>query len=266
MLISGMSGVGVEIAKNIILAGVKSVTIYDTAPTSLDDLSTQFYLSESQLGRNRAATSHAMLAELNPYVPVKQLDETRKLTCQDLDAYHVVVLTQSSTDEQIEFGKYCHAKGIRLIVAETRGLFGKIFCDFGAQFEVVDVDGEQPLSTMISAINNDQLGTVTTLDEQRHGFEDGMTVTFSEVNGMSEVNGKEFQIKVFGPYTFGIGDTTGFGKYARGGYVHQVKKPKILNFKPIDEAIKAPETLISDFCKMDDINTIHVAFHVIHIA
>jgi ubiquitin-activating enzyme E1 len=104
---------------------------------------------------------------------------------------------------------------------------------------------------------------VTTLDEQRHGFEDGMTVTFSEVSGMTEVNGKEFQIKVFGPYTFGIGDTTSLSKYQRGGYVHQIKKPKIMNFKPIDEASKAPETLISDFCKMDDTNTIHVAFQVI---
>lgn len=261
MLISGMSGLGVEIAKNIILGGVKSVTIQDTAPTTLDDLSTQFYLSEAHLGRNRAGCSHAMLAELNPYVPVKQLEQA--LTCQDLDQFHVVVLTQSTIDEQIEFGKYCHAKGIKLIVAETRGVFGKIFCDFGENFEVVDVDGEQPLSSMISAINNDQLGTVTTLDEQRHGFEDGMTVTFSEVTGMSEVNGKEFQIKVTGPYTFGIGDTTGFAKYVRGGYVHQVKKPKLMHFKSIDEAIRSTsETLISDFCKMDDINSIHVAFHV----
>jgi len=113
---------------------------------------------------------------------------------------------------------------------------------------------------MISAINNDAQGIVTTLDEQRHGFEDGMVVTFTEVKGMSEVNGKEFTIKVFGPYTFGIGDTTSFAKYIRGGYVHQVKKPKIVNFKPIQEAIKAPEVLISDFTKMEDSNTIHLGF------
>ncbi len=34
----------------------------------------------------------------------------------------------------------------------------------------------------------------------------------------------------------------------------------MVNFKPIDEAIKAPESLISDFTKMDDTNTIHLAF------
>jgi ubiquitin-activating enzyme E1 len=78
---------------------------------------------------------------------------------------------------------------------------------------------------------------------------------------MAEVNGKEFKIKVYGPYTFGIGDTTSFGKYIRGGYVHQVKKPKVFEFKSIDEASKQPTAVISDFCKMEESNTIHLAFH-----
>ena len=114
---------------------------------------------------------------------------------------------------------------------------------------------------MISSIINDENGVVTCLDEQRHGFEDGMFVTFSEVKGMSEVNGKEFKIKVLGPYSFSIGDTTAFSKYIRGGYAHQVKKPSTLNFKPINEAYKEPISVISDFTKMDDTNTIHLGFN-----
>lgn len=152
-----MSGLGVEIAKNIVLGGVKSVSIHDTRATSLDDLSNQFYLTEAHIGTNRAAATHPHLAELNPYVPVKLLD-SKPLSAADLAPYQVVVLTQSTTEEQIEFGRYCHANGIKFIVAQTRGIFGQIFCDFGPQFEVVDVDGEQPHSTMISAINSDQLG------------------------------------------------------------------------------------------------------------
>ena len=81
---------------------------------------------------------------------------------------------------------------------------------------------------------------------------------------MTEVNGAEFAIKVLGPYTFSIGDTSSFSKYVRGGYVHQVKKPKWLEFKPLAEAIKSPETLISDFCKMDDTNTLNLAFQTAH--
>lgn len=261
VLICGMNGLGIEIAKNVILGGVKSVTIHDQANVTFDDLATQYYLSESDVGKNRAECCHTHLAELNTYVPLIVYPHDKELTCEALKHYQVVVLTQSSTEEQLKFGEFCHANGIKFIVAETRGIFGQIFCDFGDKFEIVDVDGEQPLSAMISAINHDQQGIVTTLDEQRHGFEDDMVVTFSEVKGMSEVNGKEFKIKVYGPYTFGIGDTTGFAKYLRGGYVHQVKKPKVVDFKPISQAIKAPEVLISDFTKMDDNNTIHVAFN-----
>ena len=33
-----------------------------------------------------------------------------------------------------------------------------------------------------------------------------------------------------GPYTFSIGDTSGFSEYARGGIVTQVKMPKIVKF------------------------------------
>ncbi len=41
ILISGMGGLGVEIAKNIILGGVKSVTIHDENEATIEDLATQ---------------------------------------------------------------------------------------------------------------------------------------------------------------------------------------------------------------------------------
>ena len=33
-----------------------------------------------------------------------------------------------------------------------------------------------------------------------------------------------------GPYTFSIGDTSGFSDYFRGGVVTQVKMPKVVKF------------------------------------
>ena len=44
ILICGLGGLGVEIAKNIILAGVKSVTLHDLRQVSFDDLSSQVSL------------------------------------------------------------------------------------------------------------------------------------------------------------------------------------------------------------------------------
>ena len=36
----------------------------------------------------------------------------------------VVVLTNSSLEEQLAVGDACHASGVKLIIADTRGLFG----------------------------------------------------------------------------------------------------------------------------------------------
>lgn len=41
ILICGMGGLGVEVAKNIVLGGVKSVTIHDPVNVSYQDLSSQ---------------------------------------------------------------------------------------------------------------------------------------------------------------------------------------------------------------------------------
>ncbi|PNJ69590.1 UBA1 isoform 9, partial [Pongo abelii] len=70
VLVSGLRGLGVEIAKNIILGGVKAVTLHDQGTAQWADLSSQFYLREEDIGKNRAEVSQPRLAELNSYVPV----------------------------------------------------------------------------------------------------------------------------------------------------------------------------------------------------
>lgn len=82
---------------------------------------------------------------------------------------------------------------------------------------------------------------------------------------MTELNGCEpRKIKVLGPYTFSIGDTTSFSKYVRGGIVAQVKMPKKLAFKPFSESIKSPEFVITDFGKFDYPQQLHVGFAALH--
>jgi ubiquitin-activating enzyme E1 len=74
VLIIGLRGLGVEIAKNVILAGVKSVTLYDPEITQLSDLSSQFFLTEEDVGKRRDEASCPRLKELNNYVPVSVLE------------------------------------------------------------------------------------------------------------------------------------------------------------------------------------------------
>lgn len=70
----------------------------------------------------------------------------------------------SPLEEQLRISAFCHSHDIALIVASTKGLFGQIFCDFGDNFEVVDTNGETPVSAMVAGITKEviQQADITT--------------------------------------------------------------------------------------------------------
>ncbi|KAL2267438.1 hypothetical protein VTJ83DRAFT_4715 [Remersonia thermophila] len=264
VLIVGLKGLGVEIAKNVALAGVKSLTLYDPAPVAISDLSAQFFLRPDDVGKPRDQVTAPRVAELNAYTPVR-IHKSASLAenLSQFDKYQVVVLTNTPLRVQKIVGDYCHDKGIYFIAADTFGLFGHVFCDFGKSFTVIDATGENPVNGIVAGI--DEEGVVSALDETRHGLEDGDYVTFSEVEGMEALNGCEpRKVTVKGPYTFSIGDVSGLGQYKRGGLYQQVKMPKFVEFKSISEAIKDPEFVVSDFAKFDRPQQLHLGFQALH--
>ncbi|XP_046881054.1 ubiquitin-like modifier-activating enzyme 1 [Hypomesus transpacificus] len=264
VLIAGMRGVGVEIAKNVILSGVKSVTVQDEGLAEWKDLSTQFFLCERHLGQNRALSSLPELSALNPHVHVTA--HTAPLDQNLLLKFQVVVLTDSSLEEQRRFSMHCHSNGIKFIVADTKGLSGQLFCDFGEEFEVLDINGETPASAMIDHISKGNPGIVTCSVDQCHGFEDDCSVSFSEIRGMTELNSYgAVDITVLSPYSFSIGDTSGLSEYEKGGVATEVKKPQTLRFKSMDEALLDPKLLVmTDYGKVDRHQTLHLAFQALH--
>lgn len=204
------------------------------------------------------------LAELNSYVPVKTLEGNGEIEVDMVKGFQVVVLTNTTLAKQVEINEYCHANGIYFIAADVRGLFGSVFNDFGKDFSCVDTNGEQPLSGMVVQIEQAEDALVTCLDETRHGLEDGDYVTFSEVQGMTELNGCEpRKVTVKGPYTFTIGDTTSLSPYKTGGLFSQVKMPKMLQFKSLKESLAEPEHFITDFAKFDRPATLHAGFQAL---
>lgn len=141
------------IAKNVALAGVKTVTIYDPSAVEIADLGTQFFLREEDIGRPRAEVTAPRLAELNSYVPIKILPGAGEITPEMIEPYQIVVLTNATVRKQVEIDEYCRQKGIYFIAADVRGLFGSVFNDFGKDFACVDPTGENPLSGMIVEID-----------------------------------------------------------------------------------------------------------------
>ncbi|CAM9184770.1 unnamed protein product, partial [Phaeothamnion confervicola] len=136
VLVSGLDGVGVELAKNIVLAGVKSVTLHDPSPAGWEDLSANFFLTEKDIGNSRAASCATKLAELNRYVQVTVVEG--ELTDEMLQRFQCVVLVGAPLETQLCVDDFCHAQGICFVAAEARGVFGYIFCDFGSRHVVSD--------------------------------------------------------------------------------------------------------------------------------
>uniref|UniRef100_A0A2K5PZN5 Ubiquitin-like modifier-activating enzyme 1 n=1 Tax=Cebus imitator TaxID=2715852 RepID=A0A2K5PZN5_CEBIM len=250
VLVSGLQGLGVEIAKNIILCGVKAVTLHDQGNAQWADISSQIHLREEDIGKNRAEVSQSRLTELNSYVRV--LAYIGPLVEDFLSDFQVVGLTSTPLKSQLQVGEICHSHGIKLVVADTRGIFG-------------DSNGEQPLSAMVSLITKDSPGVVTCLDEAWHGFESSDFVSFREVQGMSELNDiHPIEIKVLGPYTFSICDTSSFSDYILGVIVIQVKVSKKISFKYLLASLAEPDFVITDYAKYSRPAHLHIGFQALH--
>lgn len=92
-LIVGLRGLGVETAKNLILAGPASVTLYDPTMTSINDLGSNFYLTKEHVGKvSRAEASLTQLRELNPHVKVSVINQ---LAPADMKNYKCAVFTEN---------------------------------------------------------------------------------------------------------------------------------------------------------------------------
>lgn len=130
ILIAGLNGLGAEIAKNIILAGVKSVTFLDAKVVSELDFASQFFVPRDRLGQNRAESSLQRAQALNPMVEVKA--DTGVLGDKDeafFKQFDVVVILEAKLTTSAEIDNICRANKIKFYAADMWGMFGYSFID-----------------------------------------------------------------------------------------------------------------------------------------
>lgn len=259
ILVSGINGLGAEIVKNLILSGVRRVTLHDTKLTSAADLGSHFFLSEEDIGKNRASASAANFSGLNRHCLVEVVEE--ELSSEIIALHNVVVLVETSTKKAIEINEFCRnfkPEPIAFIRTDALGLFGSVFTDFGPSFLVLDTDGEPASSNHILAFKDD--GEVKLYDDDDvPSFYQDSFVTFSEVEGDVELNGKEFQVGLSRGRSFYIKDAPENLSKASQGIVHHVKKPKTLNFLSLADSLNDPRFVDdTDFAKFGRAPLLHV--------
>lgn len=140
VLVIGLTGLATEVVKNLVLAGINSITLIDDKlVTDFDMLSNLF--TRNQVGKNRAEAIQKYVQELNPMVivKIKNISLTDILLDEDgaksfIKQFHVVVLVNHSSQSIIELNKICNYSNVPFFSACAWGFFSMVFCDLGKNF------------------------------------------------------------------------------------------------------------------------------------
>ena len=251
ILIYGMRGVGIEIAKNIVLAGPKSLTIFDPNKSKINDLSSNYFIKEVDIqeGKRRDEACFKNLSELNPYVILNIMEgDNIILDIQNKNKdpekkYNVVVITEFlSKKALIEINEICRNNNIGFIFSLELGIYGFLFVDFCDEFTIYDESGEESKEYFINLITKEKEGKVliNTKLTSKIDLTSKDLVSFKEIEGMEELNNcPPRKIKINGNI-IEIGDTSNFSDYIRGGILFNVKLTKTLNFESFKERVEFP--------------------------
>lgn len=147
VLLIGLGGFGAEIAKNVILAGVKAITLLDHKNATIEDTCSQFLIPHDQIGKNRAEASLQRAQNLNSMVTVEadttNIDDKPNEYFSNFD---VVCATQCTITQLKRINKICRKHKIKFFAGDVWGTFGYTFADLNKHEYVEDVVQTKPVS------------------------------------------------------------------------------------------------------------------------
>jgi ubiquitin-like 1-activating enzyme E1 A len=132
-----------EIAKNLVLAGIGSLTVLDGAIVTEADLGAQFLLSEVEnpVGQNRAEAASAALRKLNPRVQIHVDSEGVKNKGPSyFSNFDIIIATDLDPDSFNLINTATRLNGKAFYAAGTHGMYGFIFSDLIEHDYVIERD------------------------------------------------------------------------------------------------------------------------------
>lgn len=130
VLLIGLNGFGAEIAKNVILAGVKAVTFLDHRNVTAEDKCSQFLVTKDQIGTNRAEASLQKAQNLNPMVTVDaDTADVNDKPDEYFAKFNVVCASQCSITQLKRINEACRKHNVKFFAGDVWGTLGYTFAD-----------------------------------------------------------------------------------------------------------------------------------------
>ncbi|KAI1213493.1 uncharacterized protein F4807DRAFT_456837 [Annulohypoxylon truncatum] len=141
IVIITMKALANEIAKNLVLAGIGSLTVVDDQIVTEADLGAQFFLSEENIGQSRAEAAAGRIQKLNPRVKVIA-DSGSIMTkgASFFGNFDIVIATDLSPTLLAFINTATRLHNRQFYAAGTYGFYGYIFCDLIEHDYVVQRD------------------------------------------------------------------------------------------------------------------------------
>eukprot|EP01135_Chromosphaera_perkinsii_P010332 Nk52_evm4s2118 gene=Nk52_evmTU4s2118 len=154
VLVCGITGLHIEVCKNIVLAGVKEVTLLDDKVVEDVDVCAQFFLRKEDVGFNRAERCRDRLASLNPNVKItvdKESVRDKPASFFSNQAFDVVCccleMERSAKKKGVDFNvlkginALCRQQNIKFFLGNVFGFYGVMFEDLTDMHRYEQEDG-----------------------------------------------------------------------------------------------------------------------------
>ena len=256
ILLLGLRGLGVEILKNIILEGPYRIDIYDPNFIDLEDLNSNFFVSEQNIGEKRDKIIIDKIKGLNPNVKCKVLLQNKELENNNYETelnfildsisnYDLIIITEFVSKNTItKINGECKKNNKGLIYACVLGLCGFLFNYFCEEHLITSPYYRDDNLYPINSIKKGEK-TLVYLEKSLEGFpnvEEEAYIKLRDFKGMEELNNNEiYKAKVsnFSKFEIDI-NSTNFNDYKYGGFLQVISLPQKMKFKTFDSDIKNP--------------------------
>lgn len=130
ILVINLNGVGTEIVKNLTLSGIGSIELLDDAVVTDDDLSTQFFLSEEDLGKFKLKAVEPRIKDMNPRVNLTiNTEPLREKDVEYFKKFQLVIGNNLTAKEISKLNNISRELNISLYTTTSHGLYGYFFTD-----------------------------------------------------------------------------------------------------------------------------------------